>query len=163
MIAASDDAKMRRVETVKRRVSYADLQERLGELIHGHEWPTIRIPKSVAKAGAWVQDKVAGEQDEPFIKPWMIDLADGHYALDIGRAAAVLGWTPKRDLRRTLPLMLGAVPGRTWTCALRLIAFSIASLSNPLCRQNLPSSEAIAASTMLRSMRLSRVQSLVTP
>ncbi|HUE82006.1 MAG TPA: NAD(P)-dependent oxidoreductase [Pyrinomonadaceae bacterium] len=33
-------------------MSYAELQEQLGELIHGEEWSTIRIPKVVAKAGA---------------------------------------------------------------------------------------------------------------
>jgi hypothetical protein len=44
---------------------------------------TPQIPKSPAKAGAWLQDQIPGE--EPFIKPWMIDLADDHYALDIHR------------------------------------------------------------------------------
>ncbi len=40
------------------KMSYAELQDRMGELIHGSEWPTIRIPESVAKLGAWIQDKI---------------------------------------------------------------------------------------------------------
>jgi nucleoside-diphosphate-sugar epimerase len=86
-------------------MSYADLQERLGELIHGKEWPTIRIPKTVAKAGAWVQDKLAGE-DESFIKPWMIDLADDHYPIAIDHARRTLGWNPTHRLQTTLPQMV---------------------------------------------------------
>jgi hypothetical protein len=34
-------------------MSYEELQDQLGRLIHGREWPTIRIPKPVDKAGAW--------------------------------------------------------------------------------------------------------------
>jgi nucleoside-diphosphate-sugar epimerase len=87
-------------------MSYAELQEEIGERLHGREWPAIRLPKFVAKAGAWVQDKLAGEGDEPFIKPWMVDLADAHYAVDIERARRLLGWEPAHRLRTTLPAML---------------------------------------------------------
>jgi len=34
-------------------------------LIGDNEWPTIRIPKVMAKAGAWAQEKMAGD-DQPF-------------------------------------------------------------------------------------------------
>jgi hypothetical protein len=62
----------------------------------------------VAKAGAWVQDALPlGE--EPFIKPWMMDLADDHLELDITRARTRLGWEPERSLRRTLPRMVAAL------------------------------------------------------
>jgi nucleoside-diphosphate-sugar epimerase len=87
-------------------MSYAELQEQLGELIHGEEWPTIRIPKTVAKAGAWVQGKLASEKDEAFIKPWMIDLADDHYPIAIDRAREKLGWQAVHRLRTTLPEMV---------------------------------------------------------
>jgi nucleoside-diphosphate-sugar epimerase len=88
-------------------MSYEELQDQLGELIHGKEWPTIRIPKSVAKAGAWVQGKLAtDEKDEPFIKPWMIDLADQNYPLNIDKARTELGWEPSHTLRETLPIMI---------------------------------------------------------
>jgi nucleoside-diphosphate-sugar epimerase len=85
-------------------MSYAELQDQIGELIHGKEWPTIRIPAGVAKAGAWVRGKMGG--DEEFIKPWMIDLADDHYPVAITRAHERLGWVPRRRLRDTLPAMI---------------------------------------------------------
>jgi nucleoside-diphosphate-sugar epimerase len=86
-------------------MSYDEMQDKLGELIHGKEWPTIRIPKVVAKAGAWAQEKIAGE-GETFIKPWMVDLADAHYPVVIGHARERLGWEPKHTLRETLPEMI---------------------------------------------------------
>ena len=82
-------------------LSYDELQRTLSQLIHDEEWETRQIPKALAKAGAWVQDVLPGE--EPFIKPWMIDLADDHYELDITRARTFLGWRPQRSLRETLP------------------------------------------------------------
>jgi nucleoside-diphosphate-sugar epimerase len=85
-------------------LSFDELQHTFGRLIHGEEWETREIPKALAKAGAWFQDVIPGE--EPFIKPWMIDLADDHYALDITRARTVLGWEPRRSLRETLPTMI---------------------------------------------------------
>jgi nucleoside-diphosphate-sugar epimerase len=82
------------------KMSYEELQETIGELIHGQEWPTIRIPKVLAKAGAWVQNKI---QEETFIRPWMIDFADDDYPISIERAREKLGWEPKHRLRDTLP------------------------------------------------------------
>jgi hypothetical protein len=87
-------------------LSHKDLQDRLGELIHGEEWPTIRIPKPVAKAGAWVQEKMTGEEEETFIKPWMIDLADADYPVVIKRACQRLGWAPTHRLASTLEEMI---------------------------------------------------------
>jgi len=87
-------------------LSYRDLQERLGKLIHGREWPTIRIPKAVAKAGAWVQETLSGDENGPFIKPWMIDLADDHYAANISHAKVKLGWEPRHRLSEALPGMV---------------------------------------------------------
>jgi nucleoside-diphosphate-sugar epimerase len=90
-------------------ISYDELQRTLAWLIHGErDWDTVQIPKAVAKAGAWVQDQVPGIE-EPFIKPWMIDLADDHYALDITRAHQLLGWSPRHSLRDTLPTMVSAL------------------------------------------------------
>ena len=87
-------------------VSYGELQNRIGELIHGTEWPTIRIPKTVAKAGAWAKEKVGGE-DATFIKPWMVDLADAHYPVSIDRARHKLGWEPAHRLSAALRGMIG--------------------------------------------------------
>lgn len=89
-------------------MSYGELQDAIGELLHGEAWPTIRVPKAVAKAGAWVEEKLAGddEEDKPFIKPWMVDLADAHYPVDISQARRRLEWQPEHTLRGTLPKMI---------------------------------------------------------
>jgi len=88
-------------------LSYDQLQRGFARLMHGEEWETRQIPKALAKTGAWLQDVIPGE--DPFIKPWMIDLTDDHYELDISRARRVLGWRPKRSLRQTLPAMVAAL------------------------------------------------------
>ena len=88
-------------------LSYDELQHTIARLIRGESKETIEIPGALApmaKAGAWVLDHVPGQ--ESFIKPWMIDRANDHYALDITRARTVLGWEPKRSLRETLPKMI---------------------------------------------------------
>jgi nucleoside-diphosphate-sugar epimerase len=84
------------------------LQRAFARLIHDEEWETRPIPKAVAKTGAWVLDNMP-LVEEPFIKPWMVDLADDHYALDISRARRTLGWEPKHSLRQTLPKMVAAL------------------------------------------------------
>jgi nucleoside-diphosphate-sugar epimerase len=90
-------------------LSYDELQRGFAAQIHGDaDWETREIPKAVAKAGAWVQDQIPGVE-EPFIKPWMIDLADDHYALDISRARHLLGWSPRHNLRAALPRMVAAL------------------------------------------------------
>jgi nucleoside-diphosphate-sugar epimerase len=88
-------------------VPYGDLQDRIGELLHGREWPTIRIPAPVAKAGAWIKDRTPLGEDEVFIKPWMIDLADAHYPVSIERAEEKLDWRPEHRLSDVLPDMIG--------------------------------------------------------
>jgi nucleoside-diphosphate-sugar epimerase len=89
-------------------LGYDELQRAFGQLLHGESWETAEIPKAVAKTGAWLQDNMP-LVEEPFIKPWMIDLADDHYALDITRARTLLGWVPKHSLRETLPKMVAAL------------------------------------------------------
>lgn len=89
-------------------LSYDELQHQFSRLIHDEEWETREIPQAVAQAGAWVQGAIPfGE--EPFIKPWMIDHADDHYALDTTQVRTLLHWEPKRSLRDTLPLMIDAL------------------------------------------------------
>jgi nucleoside-diphosphate-sugar epimerase len=89
-------------------MSYAELQHELGCLIHGDEWTTREVPEPLAKAGAWVQEKLPGGR-ERFIKPWMVELADDDYELDITRGRETLGWEPKRSLREALPKMVAAL------------------------------------------------------
>jgi len=88
-------------------LSYDEVQHTFARLIHGAELETLEVPgplTPLAKAGAWVMEKLPGA--DPFIKPWMIDRANDHYALDITRAHTLLGWEPKRSLRETIPKMV---------------------------------------------------------
>jgi nucleoside-diphosphate-sugar epimerase len=84
-------------------VSYGELQDIIGEQLYGTQWSTMRIPKAVAKAGIWVEEKLG---QDPFTKPWMIDMADSHYPVDISKAKRLLSWQPQHSLRQTLPAML---------------------------------------------------------
>ena len=87
-------------------LTYDELQHTFARLIHGEAWETLQVPGALAplaKAGAWVLDKLPGEA---FIKSWMIDRANDHYALDITRARELLDWTPRRSLRETIPKMV---------------------------------------------------------
>lgn len=91
-------------------LSYDELQHTFARLIHGEDWETLEVPDALspfAKAGAWVLEKLPGA--DPFIKPWMIERANDHYALDISRAKQLLGWSPQRSLRRTIPKMIAAL------------------------------------------------------
>jgi nucleoside-diphosphate-sugar epimerase/VIT1/CCC1 family predicted Fe2+/Mn2+ transporter len=96
---------------------YDTLQDEIGYLIHGAEdWPTLRVPKTVAAVGAWVQDKIeplvpdALDQGErPFVKPFMVRMADDHYELDISRARKLLGWEPRHRLKHELQAMVAAL------------------------------------------------------
>jgi nucleoside-diphosphate-sugar epimerase/uncharacterized membrane protein len=83
--------------------SYEALQDEIGKLLYGKPWELKSIPKPVAKSGAWLEELALPEDKEPFIKHWMIDLADQHYELDIGRAEQQLGWQPQHRLMKTLP------------------------------------------------------------
>jgi nucleoside-diphosphate-sugar epimerase len=88
-------------------LSYDELQHTFLRLIHDESWETHNVPGPIAKAGAWVQDHMPGQ--DSFIKPWMIDRASDHYALDITRARTLLDWQPVHSLRGTLPKMVTAL------------------------------------------------------
>jgi UDP-glucose 4-epimerase len=82
--------------------TYQELQDTIGNLLHGKDWETFEMPKALAKAGAWARDLVS----DPFIKPWMVDRAGAHYELDIDRAKAYLDWEPSHRVMDTLPKMI---------------------------------------------------------
>lgn len=88
-------------------LGYAEVQNIIGETLHGEDWTTVRVPKTLAKVGTWLQNEVLGDQD--FIKPWMVEQSNDHYVLDISRARELLGWEPKHSLRETLPKMVAAL------------------------------------------------------
>ncbi|MGQ3017061.1 vitamin K epoxide reductase family protein [Phenylobacterium sp.] len=97
-------------------VSYQNLQDEIGQLIHGEDWATFQAPKPVAALGAWAQEKLEpivpdalDQGEKPFIRPFMVRMADDHYALDIGRAADLLGWRPRHHLRDELPALVASL------------------------------------------------------
>lgn len=83
-------------------LSYNDIQKEISKCIYGKAWKTIRIPKILAKIGAFFLQHIPFLK-KGFIQPWMIDIADDHYALDISRAKKYLHWTPKKNLKETIP------------------------------------------------------------
>ncbi|MGP9800259.1 vitamin K epoxide reductase family protein [Rheinheimera sp. NSM] len=95
-------------------LSYSELQNQLGKLIHGEQtWRTISLPQPVAQAGAWLQLKAEpvipdaiDHGEKPFIRPFLIELASDHYALDISRASQLLDWQPKHAIQKKLPQMV---------------------------------------------------------
>ena len=97
-------------------IGYDALQDELGYLLHGaDDWPTLRLPKAIAAAGSWAQGKfepvipdMIDKGEPPFIKPFMVPMADDHYALDIRRARDLLGWEPQRRLKDELPRIVAA-------------------------------------------------------
>ncbi|MDZ4140536.1 MAG: heavy metal-binding domain-containing protein [Methylotenera sp.] len=88
-------------------LSYDELQHTYMRLIHGKSGETHNVPGLIAKVGSWVQDHMPGQ--DPFIKPWMIERANDHYALDITHARTLLDWAPSRTLRQALPKMVMAL------------------------------------------------------
>jgi len=95
-------------------MGYQELQNRLGHLIFGEqEWSTINVPSTLAKAGAWLEQKSEpvvpdsiDHGEKPFIKPFMIDLASQHFHLDISRAKKQLNWSPKNRIFDKLALLV---------------------------------------------------------
>lgn len=93
---------------------YETLQERLAKLIHDEDdWKTLSVPKPLAKAGAWLEVQSEplvpddfDQGEEPFIKPFMVEMSDDHYALDTGRARALLDWEPRHGILESLPALV---------------------------------------------------------
>ncbi|TDW20249.1 nucleoside-diphosphate-sugar epimerase [Rhizobium azibense] len=85
-------------------LSYEELQKRIGRLLHRQDWNTLVLPKSLAKAGVWMQTEVLDQDTD--IRPWMIETSDDHYEIDISRARALIGWEPRHSLAATLPEMI---------------------------------------------------------
>ncbi len=98
-------------------MSYQALQDRIGRLIHGEdEWTTLVLPSHLAKLGAKLETEAepaipdAFDQGEkPFIRPFMIDMASDHYALDIGKAKRLLDWTPRHNIDNDLPKLIATL------------------------------------------------------
>jgi len=89
-------------------LSYEEMQCIIACALGKKGFTTLRIPKPLAKIGAWIQCHLPFGP-EPFIQPWMIDLADDHYELDISRAHTLLGWKPNHSLNQSLITMVEAL------------------------------------------------------
>ncbi len=81
--------------------SYDELQRMMQKAIYGKEWKTWSLPKWVAKMGTWCMEHLLCR--ESFIKPWMIDISDDHYELDVSRAERLLGWKPHHSVDKAIP------------------------------------------------------------
>lgn len=85
--------------------SYEHLQKRISSLLFDKELITHCLPKPLAKMGAWIENYTPFVP-HTFIQPWMIDLADDHYDLDISKAKRYLNWEPKHSLDSALPTII---------------------------------------------------------
>ncbi len=85
--------------------SYGELQKTFEELLFGYTWKTWPIPKFIAKIGAFFLNLTG----QSYIKPWMVDLGDINYELDISLAKSRLGWSPKRYVIDVAPKMIQAL------------------------------------------------------
>ncbi len=76
-------------------LGYGALQDELGRLIHGEEdWATLRGAKDRGQGGRLGEDKIEplvpdaiDQGEQPFVRPFMVDMADDHYDLDISPRA----------------------------------------------------------------------------
>lgn len=86
-------------------MSFKELQNKLGMLLYLTPWPTVRIPKFIARTGAKVMQRLPFIR-EPFIRPWMVEHADEHFDVDIGKLKRTINWNPTRSLESTLPVIV---------------------------------------------------------
>jgi len=86
-------------------MSYEEMQQEIGMLIHGKNWKTFSVPRPIAKLGALMENSIPFVE-KPFVKPWMVDHADDNYELNIEKARQVLGWHPDRHLHDVIPQMI---------------------------------------------------------
>jgi len=86
-------------------MSYDEIQREICSQLGEKEFNTFQIPKWLAKMGAWFLNHNPFVKN-PFIKPWMIDLADDHYGLDISLAHDELDWWPKNFVGDVIPKMI---------------------------------------------------------
>jgi len=97
-------------------ISYEKLQTLITEQIHDEEAEVYRIPTPIAKAAAWLEVNAEplipddfDQGETPFIRPFMVDLASDHYALDINKAREKLHWQPKHHIQDTLPQIIASL------------------------------------------------------
>ncbi|KTD57039.1 Vitamin K epoxide reductase family protein [Legionella santicrucis] len=94
-------------------VSYEKLQKMITELLHDEKMELFNIPRPVAKAASWVEEKSESiipndfdQGEKPFIRPFMIDLGSDHYELDIAKAREKLHWRPSHHIEEIVPKII---------------------------------------------------------
>jgi hypothetical protein len=90
-------------------MTFDERQRMIAKHLHGEngdDWVTREIPKAIAKAGTWLEEHTAYDDDDPFTAGFAVDLAGDHFELDTSRAKDQLGWSPKHRLRDTLPTII---------------------------------------------------------
>ncbi|KTC84083.1 vitamin K epoxide reductase family protein [Legionella brunensis] len=97
-------------------ISYEKLQRHITQLIHSESLALYAVPPPIAKAGAWLENQAEplipddfDQGEKNFVRPFMIDLASDHYALDVSKARKILRWEPKHTIEETLPKMVEAL------------------------------------------------------
>lgn len=104
-------------------VSYQKLQMMIYHLIHAEEHKIKTIPTSIAKVSTFIEEKFEplipddfDHGETPFIRPFMIDMASDHYALDITKAHKLLHWEPEHRIKDSLPIIIEFLKNdpKTW-------------------------------------------------
>ena len=97
-------------------ISYEKLQNQITALIHNEKSALYIVPPPIAKAGSWLEHQTEpfvpddfDQGEKPFVRPFMIDLASDHYALDISKAKKILKWEPQHSIEETLPKIIEAL------------------------------------------------------
>lgn len=97
-------------------LGYKKAQELISTFIHDESARLVNLPTPIAKVGAWLEEKLEpiipddfDQGKKPFIRPFMIDLASDHYALDIKKARKLLHWEPKHSIKEGLPKLIKAL------------------------------------------------------
>lgn len=88
-------------------VTYGELHDRSSLAFHGKRVPLVRIPKWMARTGAFLLGaigKLFGRRR--FIQPWMVRMAGEHFELDLSHTREGLGWEPKIQMKHRLDRML---------------------------------------------------------
>ncbi len=80
------------------------LQNEISKALFGKKIWMLRVPKIVARIGAFFLCHIPFV-DKPFIRPWMIPLADENYELNISKAKKTFKWEPTHKLEDSLFLM----------------------------------------------------------
>jgi len=88
-------------------VTYRTLHQRAAQVLLGHRIPLLRIPRFVARLGAWVLAKLARlVRRRRFILPWMIAYAGEHFEFELTETRRELGWSPWRSMQQDLERIL---------------------------------------------------------